>query len=441
MVQSRWFRDSEVMTKNVLGTPAQIFANIPGLLGFFPEESVVFLNFTATTAGTKVRLSLDFASRADITDWRSIDHACDIIAQHKPDSVWALVIAKKTDPFIIDETLDEIVQKAGETNFPLAAIWVTEEIATGTPYFLAGTLTDEDGTSVIPDTGVWEHGTICDVATAVSTKQMVGEGNLPELTRSDVLARFAHGNPYVTLSSSKQKKLTQKARTLVGDIRLGGSSYEVRNLFVDCLDAARDAESETALLKAKDALLSMITLMSDKLTRDLILDIAIERAEDARMLCLAVAKTATGFARHNALCVYVLASIAADAMTHNFAAVEVILKEDPQHVLAQCIGQACMHGIHSELLEACLEGTHELLSDIDGIDDDDDYDDEDEDDDFEDFPYTLYGESAIGGEHPPVKDDENVRSENGGTESTECMGNDTDVAVDTCADGKVRKAS
>lgn len=373
---------SGVMTQTVLGTPAQIFANIPGLLGFYPEESIIFLNFSATTAGSKVRLSLDFASRADITDWRSIDRACEVIAQHEPDAVWVVLITKDLDPFVVDETVDEVVDKAKDTGIHLAAVWVTPEIASGSPYFLAGCGTNDDGSSVIPDTGVWDKGTICDIATAMSTKQLVDEGSLPELSRADVLARFAHGNPYVSLSSGNQKKLRQKARALISDIQLGESPASVRLQFLSALHMAGKAEKETALLKEKDTLYSVITLMSEKFSRDLVLDLAISLPVEARRLCLAVAKTATGFPRHNALCIYVLASIALEAHSHNFAATEVILKEDPQHVLAQCIGQACMHGIHKELLDACLAGSRELLADLEG--DTNDCDENDDADEFED---------------------------------------------------------
>lgn len=349
------------MTQRIHVTPAQIFANIPGLLGFYPEESIIFLNFALAKNGSKVRLALDFSSRTDLNDWNATKQACTVIADHKPDVVWALIVSGDSDPYIIDEALEELVDLAESAHLPLAAVWVTPEIASGSPFVLGVRAEEDSGITTIPCDPEWVEGEISDVATAVSTMQLVEDGQLPELSRADVLSRFAQGNPHVEVSASQLRRLAEDARELAATIRLGGGVDRVRDEFQTLLTASATATKETAVMKNEDLLFRGITIMSNKLTRDLTIDLVLEQAGASRRLLLAIAKTATGFPRHNALCLYVLACIATGTIAHNFAAMEVTLQENQHHVLAQCIVQAHMHGIHKELMKACLEGTKEII--------------------------------------------------------------------------------
>ena len=135
------------MTQRIHVTPAQIFANIPGLLGFYPEESIIFLNFALAKNGSKVRLALDFSSRTDLNDWNATKQACTVIADHKPDVVWALIVSGDSDPYIIDEALEELVDLAESAHLPLAAVWVTPEIASGSPFVLGVRAEEDSGIS------------------------------------------------------------------------------------------------------------------------------------------------------------------------------------------------------------------------------------------------------------------------------------------------------
>lgn len=166
-----------------LVTHGDILANIPAILGFYPQDALV-LTFlvkndesNGLVLGPIARLDLDEAVEGLKTD---ADRLPEWIDMHELEAVTAYVISNDLVQAVSVKNF--LCSDASPLQVPLLAVVQTPEITTGASWCAL---------HLHPSSTNPRLGTISEVATSVTFKKMVNDtGELPEMTREDVEKRI-----------------------------------------------------------------------------------------------------------------------------------------------------------------------------------------------------------------------------------------------------------
>ncbi|MDO5669477.1 MAG: DUF4192 domain-containing protein [Corynebacterium sp.] len=331
------------MTTPSLASPGQIAANLPGILGFYPNESLVFVTFTATDEPHQ--FSLGPVLRIDLDDFHVLNDLAETLHSMEPALVMGFIITTRPDEEIC-ELIDTLILYRHMVDLPLDAAWVTPRILTGEVLTLG--LAEEK----LLDSS-WARDVIAPVTAAQSMQPLLAQGELPELSREEMDAHFAHGNRFFTAQDCEQ--FTDFAVERAWD--LCPSTYPA---LVDdarlLIDEARDLPL-TTLMGDEEVLLTVGTLLGTKELRDLVAEDLLCDPVTGSLLMLAVARTFHGEIRHNALCLYALCSVELQLFMRATHALLTACAEDPAHVLAGLLFPAAQHGQFRLMVSSVREGS------------------------------------------------------------------------------------
>ncbi|MDY6050535.1 MAG: DUF4192 domain-containing protein [Corynebacterium sp.] len=342
------------MTHN-LSSPATVIANIPGLLGFYPDESLVVMTFEPSKA-TANTFDLDYIARIDLDDEAGRHAAFSLIGERGPALVWVFLVSEdhRSDSFAA--LVDTITTDAHECGVTIDAGWSLGPIATGAAYRL-----------VIASDAVAAHapvqqGYVSDIATAYSTRAYEESGETVYASRAAVFNNFAYGNANNHQSEVRHRHIEADANELARSIRHGTGYYAAVEQFEDLIVAItidgdrRHTVGLNSIMGSKRILPALAVFFGAKTPRDLVMTFIPTYPEAVRDISLAVARSYHGFIRENALCIYALAMIQLGAVHMSVPAVRVALSENPGHQLADILSQGFFAGLYSQLLASCLEG-------------------------------------------------------------------------------------
>lgn len=353
-----------------LCTPADVFANIPGMLGFFPQDSFVIGFFMPKgTRGYELG-PLARVSIADAKCYRAVfEGLC-----YRPEGmiVFVYVIFGERGYTSTIMHVRRLVAEAAEQGIRIEAAWGAKEIQAGEPYeLLFGPHAYELGNGT---TGLecWDSGEIAPPIASISLRELAAKGELPEPDREAVFAYF---------NASAQHKATAEQRTrweergvrqglhLVDGIRQG--TPEARRMFTqaieDCFGILNRITTEQlsvdTLAVDGEFMEFAAAYWSQILLRDAIfvaLGHGAGLAEAMSKLALASARTFQGEIRANSLCAYAAAMLAQKLWVRVLPAVRVALEEVPQHRLAALFENALIQGLTSMTLESCVQAAEYL---------------------------------------------------------------------------------
>ncbi|MDO5511972.1 DUF4192 domain-containing protein [Corynebacterium sp.] len=330
-----------------LSTPGQIAANLPGILGFYPHDSLVIVTFTATDSSE--RFDLGPVLRMDLDDLSVLPDIGESIADIDPALVLGFVVTTRPDEQII-EIIDDLITAAEAGRLPIDVAWVTPEILTGEP------VTIGFGSSDFLMSGVpkeWCNDVVAPVVAARAMEPLLAQGELPDLTREEAQAHVAHGTPHHTAADCAQLSsfAEQRARELSPAV-YPALAADVRLL----IDEARDLPLDE-LLADEEVLLTMATLLGCLDLRDLIIEDVLRTPATGAQLMLAVARTCTGFIRHNALCLYALCMVELKLPMRSMHALQTVMGEDPTHMLTRLLIAPAQCGEFNFMVSSVREGS------------------------------------------------------------------------------------
>ncbi len=355
----------------VLQTPGQLLANIPGILGFYPSESIVLACMMQEDDATT--LTLGPVIRLDVGDTRLLPDVGQAVDSFNPTRIFAFLITKELPPNALDDTLEQLLATAEQGIVNITGCWYTKEVISSEPYMLC--FGPEPEALAADDHGIseWEFGRIAPISSAAATKRMLQEGQLPELNRHEAYALFEQNNPHV--SASKRKKLEKDARTLAEDIQHqinadDSGYYYLTSLDVltralefvkaNYIDSSSGAENFDGLLGEVDILQTVATYMAGSFLRDAVLHLCVDFPREATLLLRAAACTFTGEFRSNALCLYALSVIAMGLSMKASPALEAAIEATPRHNLSNLLREGLFNGETTKLIDACLRGNQQL---------------------------------------------------------------------------------
>lgn len=347
---------------SVLGTPGDLIANIPGILGFFPTESVVFAAMFQER--TTTRYTLGPVVRIDVDELHLLTDVGKALEAVDADLIFSFVITEKAASIEIEEIVEELFVTAESGIIDITACWITTGIYSGENYQLAFGPTPDEINSTCTGLSEWEHGRVSPVTQAAATRNMLEHGHLPEINRSDAYAAFDRGNRFLTPEGIGD--LSAQAKAMGDDILQAirnepdGSAYdaaldEFSNIILRARTPRRRS-SVNVLLQRPGLLRDTAAYLTSVLLRDSVLHHCASNPALAADLFMAVAKTFDGAVRSNALCLYALAVINLNLGMKAIPALDAALADNPGHSFSGLLRHGLIEGQFDSMVNACLRG-------------------------------------------------------------------------------------
>lgn len=336
-------------------TPGHLLANIPGLLGFYPTESVVFMAIDTTPRGP----AMGPLARVDIADAQgAVADISPLLAEHAREGVFAFLISNRP--------LTELREVAhwlygldrAEDGLEVDAAWHTREITKHEAYVLLHGTVNADGSGPMKK---WVEGTIPALTDAPSMRSCVDHNVVPGLNREEFFAVFAAGNQY--LDTAEADALARQARDAATQYRAqvaAARGKKRKDLLDHLLDDARWALHQVASVEEaeqdSELLATCAVWLSTTWTRDLVVDVCATSGETGANLLLAAARTFGGELRANALTLFALAQLEQEWDILAGPALQLVVEEFPSHRLGSLLCQAYRHGLHEKIRDSIHTG-------------------------------------------------------------------------------------
>lgn len=347
--------------------PGLIFADIPGALGYHPEECLVaFLFFREdriTPNCSEYSYILGPMIRADIDSIMDDEEYLHQICRFEPDLVFMAAIGSD-DAAHAALHFEATCQSYG---LPLAGLWHIPELYSGAPYTRIG---GESVASLGPVTSgreEWESGYVGDILSAPSMAAFRRRGELPELSREESFAFLAAPNPHVTRRERRTltKRGKQHAKELLNALRKSEpdeAEYMVDSLLddiqevIDYIVAQQLTPDE--ICSDLDLIEQCVVYFSHTSLRDPMFHWAIsEYAQAFFSLCVAMARSTAFETRSNALCCAALAASFTGQEHRVNQALQLAFESNRKHRLTLLMMEALHCGGLELLYQACHEGS------------------------------------------------------------------------------------
>ena len=358
--------------------PGDFIASIPGVLGYYPQESVIIVSAYCEPGnpvalyGPVFRVDLSLADRLQ-----------EVLNSAPPEDViahFAIVVTRIPNSATAQDAVDALLNLEDHRGMPLIdACWHTSEIAHYTPYSLVfGPPVRAMVRAGVPDT--WVAGTVGSVIAQPTMSPLLAQGALPELDRDDTRAYFDPSGGQWEASSAECAELHRRGAQLASRIALHPETVRVhmeracevlRNVAPRPLvGQAAPASVADVFASSNDAQLIATALTRSQL-RDCLFNVALEHPLRTGAAMLAIGRGYGGIIRANALSIW--AVIAVNEHLANWAAVALECAEDavPNHSLSCILKQLLRAGQHDNVLVTASLGCDEMwemLADLDGAD-------------------------------------------------------------------------
>ncbi|WP_342319884.1 DUF4192 domain-containing protein [Corynebacterium mayonis] len=353
--------DTNYDTHDNLTGPSEIIASLPGILGFYPQESVVLLGLCPTEDSSRVVLGP--VLRVDLSHAANL--CADIHLLPLGDCVFffAVVITKIPDSLLATQAIDALYEAGRTCAVPLInACWHVSEISTGTPYKVI--FGSEVG--VIPPAWrqEWIGGTVSSVMASPAMRPLHENGALPELEREDTFRFFDRLDPANEEEAENQNWLQNLAQMRASEMwrRIKGGDRDLKQVVEDVCALLHsgqprpilspwDQTQRGALRGEEDELFQLATLLSRSLLRDALMHDALHAPLTAARLFLGIAKTYTGLIRANSLCLWAIIAADRGLTTWAVAALVCAQEEVAGHTLSEMLVTLIHSGKAKEFLE------------------------------------------------------------------------------------------
>jgi hypothetical protein len=334
-------------------TPGDILANIPGILGFFPAESIVLISIEPTPKGR----TMGPVARVDLSDVpAALAEIMSAFHCGNPEVVLGFIISQREEVELW-EMIEALYHFEDDKGTGIDACWLVEEIATSTAYDLVFGFSTGNGKGPMK---AWTEGTIPAISTSSSMRACVENGTLPELSRDELVQQFAPHNP--NFGQEEIVSMQRCAEELSRKMRVGHGygttdpTRVVQHLIADVQYVLSEVETLEETLDNEELLCVGAMWMSTTWMRDLVIRDLVESPHAAGTLLLATARTFGGTIRYNALALYAATQVAQRFGLYAGPALTVAIDEAPGHNLSQLIARAYRSGMGERLITSLSRG-------------------------------------------------------------------------------------
>lgn len=336
--------------------PGELIANIPGLLGFYPEESLVVQGFYSKPDGNAEigpTVRVDLSAELPCTEIiRYLDNAeCSfylgfiITAEASVDPGPEGISGRQHR-----EWYRSLTESMGADSSALQACWIVDETRQGANYHLLLDSTAEQDSS---GSGCWQSGEVASVTAAPAMRPWRQRNELPSLTRREAFAYLLGDDP--DRSEAERAERTRRVQW-IADAPGGVLGYAASD--ADDLLAGISYNELTAedLQKEEDILEKVGTWLSRTSLRDEVLEPMVSNPLPAQELLIATARSLTGKPRANALAILAVVFLELGKNLNASQALTEALDEDPGHNLSQLLFAAISARAEETALAAIKQG-------------------------------------------------------------------------------------
>lgn len=334
---------------NVINNPANLFANVPGVLGFYPEESVVLLCFDLVDSD-KSRYQLGPVLRVDIEDVLRLHFT----PQMTSDLILALIVSRG-DP--AGGNIGAATTFLAESlHIDTEAIWHTTEISEDAPLTLLwGQRAADQGSS-------WRLGTIPPVHTAQATQDVLGHGRIIDLSRDEATSDFIPADLIPADRAVLDDAVTRRLHQI--DYAVGSAQSIVQSLIAELRELLHDPRTAITpdSLTADQVAVAIAAFDADhEHVRDLAMGEIIDWPGTGAAVSLVAARnTNSTTTRANALCAYAAAAHVAGASSKVGFALDAAKVAANDHTLTTLLAYAHVHGVLDDAVSVVRQQITEL---------------------------------------------------------------------------------
>lgn len=355
-------------TPGKLTGPGDLIAALPGILGFYPQESVVLVGLDHHSDPRCATLGP--VMRADLTHAVELCDALTGLPDVADLAVYAVIVSRIPDSELVRDATEALFDAENSRGFMLVdACWHVSEIATGTPYDIVfGPAPCAPGEEPLADH--WVRGTVASVMSSPAMKALLDNGVLPELSREDTFRYFDPLPPEDDADAENREALARVAfsrgvelqdRIMRGDRGALAAAAEaclvVHGAPERPLLAPWDEACGHDLLGEEEDRLAVATMLARSRLRDRLISDALTSPLPAAHMMIAVAKTFGGVIRANALCVWAIIAVDRGLVSWAVAALTAAQIEVPGHSFSEVLIGVIHVGKHDELTAAVREGS------------------------------------------------------------------------------------
>lgn len=355
-----------------LSGPADFIASLPGVLGYYPQESAVIMSlWLDEDSGEPV---LGPVLRTDLCHAGKLQDAMDEVDTHNAIGHLAVVVTRIPNSALALDAVEALYALRDDEGLALIDVcWHASEIAPGTPYSLVfGPPPGELVTAGFGDD--WVGGTVASVVHQPTMGALLAQGALPELRRDDTQAFFDASS-----LEDRETAASCAARCYrMGDEvieRLDADTGAARSLALEaCVDLAsappHPLVGGAEHLRFDDVFASaeqierVATMLTRSQLRDSLFNTALDHPKEAGAVLLTIARNFEGVIRANALSVW--AVIAVELKLTNWASVALMCAQEevPGHSLSYILEQLLRGGEREGLLLSARSGCDATWKDV-----------------------------------------------------------------------------
>ena len=338
--------------------PAQTLANIPGVLGYYPHQSIIFVTFRHHRDDTHSRWALGPTLRIDIDSLDALPEVGEVLTAEHADVVLAFVIGRfpTQDGTTLDEITTTLAQAADTHIVPIDACWHATTITNNGTYQLRFEQTPSLTDRGLPTAG-WRHGRIADIPTAQATQQLLADGDLPELTRDDCFTAFDKAATDPTTWRDRASNVANLAAQLAVDAQCCPSQFQAWFTTLETELIRLEQPLSTPPGPGADIIDTCAAMLSITRIRDAAINLLLDHDRAARTLALEVARHFDAPIRTEALCVFALCALGRHNTPKVLHALMVARAEQPNHTLTRYLLLAYQHELTENLIEKVRDGS------------------------------------------------------------------------------------
>lgn len=355
-----------------LSGPADFIASLPGVLGYYPQESAVIMSLWLDDDCAEPFLGP--VLRTDLCHAGQLQDAIDEIDTHNAVGHLAVVVTRIPNSELTLDAVGALYSLKDAQGHPLIDVcWHVSEIAPGTPYSLVfGPPPGELVTAGFGDD--WVGGTVASVMHQPTMGALLAQGALPELRRDDTRAFFdANCREDEANAASCAARLYHRGDEIIE--RLGVDAGQARAAALQACAALAGATPHPIVggaehLKFADVFTDnaqmerVATMLTRSQLRDSLFSTALDHPKEASGVFLTIARNFEGIIRANALSVW--AVIAVELKLTNWASVALMCAQEevPGHSLSYILDQLLRAGEREGLLQSARSGCDATWRDL-----------------------------------------------------------------------------
>lgn len=352
-------------TPDTLTGPADIIAALPGIFGFYPQESTVIVGlYPPQDNGGAVRLGP--VMRTDLSRTELLLPMLRETPGGRCCAFYAVIVSRIPNSKLVEEAKEQLYAFSSADGTPLIdACWHVSEVAHGTPYTIVfGPAPAQLAASALG--GAWVSGTVSSVVSSPAMRALVDNGALPELERADTFRFFepwderAYTHPdcdpeAAAQSGARLEKLLSRRSAAAGEILADGCAL-LHDVDEAPLVEPLDYTGTGSVFGTDGDGVELAALLTRSVLRDsLVIDALSSPLRSARGL-LWVAKAYRGTIRANALTLWAVVAVHMGLSSWAITALTLAQEEVHGHNLSQLLIAMMHNGMEGELIDAAVTG-------------------------------------------------------------------------------------